>query len=242
MSRLLDLFLPGPQVALAAGGAGLAAGLASAAISAWTRRVLGMRTADTRKLFHFLIFSGALVVQVIWETPGTAAYGSVVAALVFLAVLRGEGDPFFEALARPTDRPRRGLFVVVPLLSTAVGGVTSNLVAGEFAAVGYLVAGWGDAVAEPVGVRWGRHRYRVPSLAGVPAERSLEGSASVLVVGSVAAWAAVVLLGYGGWAAVLVAAACGVAATAVEAVSHHGLDNFTLQVAASLVAALLLGG
>jgi len=36
--------------------------------------------------------------------------------------------------------------------------------------------GWGDAVGEPVGTRFGRHPYRVPSLAGVPATRTLEGS------------------------------------------------------------------
>ena len=35
---------------------------------------------------------------------------------------------------------------------------------------------------------------------------------------------------------------CGVVAAGVEAVSHHGLDNLTLQVAASGTAALLAAG
>ena len=187
MNRLFELFLPGPQVGLAAGTVGLLGGLAAAFAAARARK-LGVPTPDTRKIFHFLVFSGALLVQVAWGSPGTVAYGSAVALLVLGAVLRGEGNPLFEAVARPSDRPRRGLFVVVPLVSTAVGGVAANLLTGDFALVGYLVAGWGDAVAEPVGVRWGRHPYRVPSLAGVTAHRSVEGSAAVLVAGTAAAW------------------------------------------------------
>jgi phytol kinase len=96
-------------------------------------------------------------------------------------------------------------------------------------------------VGEPVGTRWGRHRYRVPSLAGVKATRSLEGSAAVLVVG--ASGAALVLLGAGvPWpTAVGVGLACGVGGAAVEAFSTHGLDNLTVQVAAAAIAWWLLG-
>ncbi|MDX1567915.1 MAG: hypothetical protein R3223_08950, partial [Longimicrobiales bacterium] len=146
----------------------------------------------------------------------------------------------FESLARPTDAPRRGTFVVVPLLATAIGGVVSNLFWGNYAMVGYLVAGWGDAIAEPVGTRWGRHRYQVPSFGGVSAERSLEGSTAVLFAGGLAAAAALSLLGAGGWTLIGAATTCAVVATALEAVSHHGLDNLTLQVAASWTAAALL--
>lgn len=127
------------------------------------------------------------------------------------------------------------------LIATAAGGAISYLVAGRFAVVGYLVTGWGDAVAEPVGVRWGRHPYRVPSLAGVPAHRSLEGSAAVLVAGTISAWIALRLLGFAGGAAVSAALACGAAATFVEAVSHHGTDNLTLQIVGSVTPLLLLG-
>jgi len=125
-------------------------------------------------------------------------------------------------------------------VTTAVGGLASALLAGPFASVGYLAAGWGDAVGEPVGARWGRHPYRVPSLAGVPATRTIEGSAAVFVVASVGSMLALWSLGFGGtavWAGVV----CGAVAALVEAVSHHGLDNLTVQVAASLVALWLLG-
>lgn len=218
---------------------GLGLGVSAAIVASWMR-MRGTRVPYTRKVFHFVIFTGAAAAHAWWGLPGTNVYGGVVALLVLAAVAMGEGHPFYEALARDTDRPRRSLFVVVPLVMTAVGGLASALLAGPYAAVGYLVAGWGDAVGEPVGSRWGRHRYRVPSLGGVPAERSFEGSAAVLLAAWLAAaaalWSLEVQHGL-----LVVALACAVAGTVAEGVSNHGLDNLTVQVVASLVARLFLG-
>lgn len=228
-------------MALQAGGLGLVVGgLCASAVARLRRR--GVRVAYTRKIFHFGIFSVAAGVHATWGLPGTNAYGVVVALLVLWAVARGEGHGFYEALARDSDRPRRSLFIVVPLVTTAVGGLASALLAGPFASVGYLVAGWGDAVAEPVGSRWGRHPYRVPSLGGVPAERTLEGSLAVLLVGWAAAALGLASIGVEvGSSLALVAAGCAGVGAAVEAVSHHGTDNLTVQVAASVAAVWLAG-
>jgi phytol kinase len=57
---------------------------------------------------------------------------------------------------------------------TAAGGMISNILFGKLAVVGYVVTGWGDAVGEPVGTRWGNHRYRVPTLTGIKCHRSLD--------------------------------------------------------------------
>jgi len=235
----LEPFLPGwmmlvvgvPVAALYSG--------AAAALAGWLRSHCKVRAPYTRKVFHFTIFSGAAVVHASWGLPGTNVYGVVVALIVLASVAAGDGNPLYKALGRDTDRPRRSLFIVVPLVMTAVGGLASALLAGPYAGVGYLVAGWGDAVGEPVGSRWGRHRYRVPSLAGVPAERSLEGSAAVFLMAwlaaAVALWAIGVSEGL-----VIIALACAAAGAAAEAVSNHGLDNLTVQVVASMVAAWLV--
>jgi phytol kinase len=237
LEHLAAAILPDPRTAMAAALVALLVGGAGAAAAARLRSD-GMQVAYTRKVFHFVIFTAAAGVHAGFGLPGTMVFGTVIAALVVGAVLRGDGHPFYEALARDRDRPHRTLFIVVPLITTAVGGLVSALVAGPFASVGYLAAGWGDAVGEPVGARWGRHRYRVPSLAGVPATRSWEGSAAVLVVASVGS--GVALGGLGGvpwWGAV----ACGAVAAAVEGVSNHGLDNLTVQIVPSVVASLLFG-
>ena len=204
----LEYWVPGAAVAVRAVGVGLAMGAMAAASAAWMRR-RGMRVPYTRKIFHFAIFSGAAGVHAYWGLPGTNVYGATVALMVLAAVVAGDGNPLYEALGRDTDRPRRSLFIVVPLVMTAIGGLTSAVLAGPYAGVGYLVAGWGDAVGEPVGSRWGKHRYRVPSLAGVPAERSLEGSAAVFVVAWLAASVALWMIGVE-QGLVLIALACAV--------------------------------
>ena len=224
---------------LQVGAVAAAAGVAGAvwAVS-WRRR--GTKVAYTRKLFHLVVFSVAAVVHVVWELPGTVVFGTVITGIVLAAVASGDGHPFYEALARESDRPHRTLFIVIPLFTTAAGGLMSALLVGPYASVGYLAAGWGDAAGEPVGARWGRHEYRVPSLAGVPAHRTLEGSAAVFLV----AWlgSAIALWSLGAASEALsVGLACGVAAAVVEAGSNHGLDNFTVQVAASLTAMWLAG-
>lgn len=239
VTRLADRWLPSLRLAVVAGPGMLAYTVAAARGVGWLRATRGVAAPYTRKIFHFLTFTTAGAVHLAWGRPGVVLFGAVVAAWVLVAVARGDGDPFYEALARPRDAPRRTLFILVPLATTALGGVVANLLFPKVAHVGYLVSGWGDASAEPVGELWGRHRYSVPSLAGVSATRSLEGSASVLAVGSVAATLALAAGGAPAPRAVAAGLACGVAATGVEAVSNHGVDNFTVQVAAAAVAAAL---
>ena len=94
---------------------------------------------------------------------------------------------------------------------------------------------------EPVGTRWGKHRYKVPSLFGLSATRSLEGSTAVAIAGSLAAMLALMVAGFPLPVAAGTALACGLLGCAVEAISHHGLDNLTIQLAGAGVARMLLG-
>ncbi len=238
--RWIRAFLPSSGLAAWLVPASAAYAIAAAALCGWLRVSRGVRVPYTRKVFHFFIFTMASAVQVRWGLPGTVVFGSVVALLVLLAVARGEGFPFYEAIARPTDEPHRTLFILVPLATTAAGGLAASLLFPGAGHIGYLVAGWGDAVGEPVGSRWGRHRYTVPSLVGVRATRSIEGSAAVLLLGALAAFLGLWLGGLAPGRALAVGAACGGVGAAVESVSSHGLDNFTVQLAAAGTAFLLM--
>jgi len=199
-----------------------------------------MRTPYTRKIFHFLIFSTAGIFQYRFGLPLVVLFGSIVSLIVLATVVAGEGFIMYEALARESDRPHRTLFVLVPLLTTALGGVLINLFFPNFAFIGYLVGGWGDAVGEPVGTRWGKHRYAVPSLMGVPAQRSLEGSTAVVVVSTVISFIGLYAFHYPVPIALGTAILCGIGSAAVEAISNHGLDNLTIQVAAAGIASVVL--
>jgi phytol kinase len=212
----------------------------AAGFAGWLRCSRDVRAPYTRKTFHFLIFTAAGILHLAGGLPLVALFGSIVTCAVLYAVWRGEGFPFYEAMARPTDAPRQKLFILVPLATTAIGGLLANLFFGPFAYIGYLVGGWGDAVGEPVGTAFGRHRYRVLSLAGVPATRSLEGSTAVFIAGAVVAFLALLASGTTAAAALGVGLACAAVATVVEAFSNHGLDNLTIQIAAAGTAFLLL--
>ena len=240
LGRLARSWLPRPWMVRDLTVPLLAYAAASAALAGWLRQRRGVRAAYTRKVFHFAVFNAAAALQLLWGRSAVVLFGLVVSALILAAVARGEGFGFYEALARPEDAPHRSLFILVPLATTAAGGVLANLLFPGMAYVGYAVAGWGDAVGEPVGSAWGRHPYRVPSLAGVPATRTLEGSAAVAVCGALAAAAGLALAGLPAGRALGAGAACGMGAAIVEAASHHGLDNLTVQVAAAGLAAWLV--
>ena len=215
-------------------------------LSAWLRTTRGWRDGDTRKVFHFAVFTAAAVLYVLRDVRSVNVLGGVTALLVLFAVWRGEGFAFYEALARQKDRPQRSFYVLLPLAATAAGGIASTALFGDAAVFGFVASGWGDAVAEPIGIRFGRHEYRVPAFGrGVRSTRSFEGSAAVFtacLLGSTALFCAGGLgaeasLGTQAGTAFAIAAAC----CLVEAISPHGLDNLTLQVTGSAVAAALLG-
>jgi len=197
----------------------------------------GVRTGFTRKFLHFGIFGAACGLSIALDVRAVNLLGGIGAVVIAFAIWRGEGHPFYEAIARESDTPRRTMFVVVPFAATVAGGIASSWLFGPLAAVGYLVAGCGDAIAEPVGLRWGRHRYRTPSFGtSEPTERSIEGSASVFVVSLIAAFVLFTQAALGvdttSQAATIALAVAG-AATIIEAVSPHGLDNLTVQLAAA---------
>ena len=182
----------------------------------------------------------AAVLQFAVGYSGVVLFGGLVSLCVLYACYRGPRFPFYEAMARPKDAPHQTLYILVPLLCTALGGVVSNLLFAQYAAVGYLIAGWGDAAGEPVGTRWGKHKYKVRSLGSVPAVRSLEGSAAVFLVGSIVAFAACLVYHLAPSHALIVALFCGITGAIVEAFSNHGLDNFTIQVATAGMAYLMM--
>lgn len=213
-------------------------------LSGWLKRYRKWQTGYTRKVFHFLIFISAAVVQSILGLQVLCVFGLAVSAMVFLAVLLGNGNMLYEALAREKDTPHRTHYIVVPYFATLIGGTLVNTYFGSVAIAGYLITGFADAIAEPIGTRFGRHSYRVPSLKSVTSIRSIEGSSAVFLACFPALVLAFILTpelqfhtGQLPFIAVL-ALAC----TLVEAASPHGWDNALLQLVPSAILAYGLGG
>jgi len=195
----------------------------------------------SRKVFHSGIFTGAVPAQLLQGFWGIVVYGFVLTLIVLLAVWRGPGLPFYDALTRPGAGGDSRRNVLTPLVSTAFGGLLATLLVGSFAVVGYLVCGWGDAAGEPVGERWGRHRYAFLFKRDRGRTRSVEGSLAVFLFGSVGAGVALGLLGFSYPQALGGALVCGATGGVAEAFSGPRTDNLWVQLLPSLVAWWLLG-
>jgi phytol kinase len=243
--RILHFFVdnvPDARTAVIFGPPALAWAAACLLLAGLLKRRANWKTGYTRKLFHFLIFGSVVIVHSISGALGVCLFGGVTTLVVAYAVFRGPGDILYEAMAREKDAPRRTHFIVVPYFATLLGGLATNMLFPATAVFGYLVAGVGDAAAEPVGTMFGRHEYRVPSIRGVRATRTLEGSAAVLLTSMLS------LLLYMAFSGKLTlsAASCwtvawiSMLATIVEAVSPHGWDNTTMQVIPALLGAMWL--
>ena len=220
-----------PCLALWIWGSGLLAG--------WLKLNRGARTADTRKLIHFSVFSLAALLKGTMGTSAVNLAGLLAAVYIAFCLWRGSGSLFFEAMARESDRPRRSLHILIPFLATAAGGITAISAFGNFAVFGFAICGLADAVAEPIGVRLGKRRYRTWNLPGCgDSYRSIEGSLAVFVASFIAAaivqYTALTPLQPVSFSdSLLPAAAIAAVAALIEAISPHGTDNFTLQVGIS---------
>lgn len=200
-----------------------------------------LRTGLSRKTFHFLIFSLSAIIQFKLGLPFLCLFGAGVSVTVFISLFKGAGNILFEAIARESDHPYRALLIVVPYLATLVGGLTSNMLFGPFAIIGYMVCGVGDASGEVIGVRFGKHPYRIKfGRIFLSSAKTLEGSAAVLLF----SWSGCVLAGLLAGVvnipelllnSVLVA----LLSVVVEAVSPRGTDNFTMQLIPSYVFSIL---
>ena len=236
--------LPGPTTLALGGPVALLWATACLMVAGVMKTRGGVRTGYTRKVFHFLIFGTVTVVHWLWGTPGVCLFGGMTSLVVGYALVRGSGHFMYEAMAREKDAPRRTYYIVVSYFATLVGGLLSNIFFPATAVFGYLVAGLGDAIAEPVGTRFGRHKYRVPAIRGVRAVRSVEGSCSVLVVSALSLIVCVAVSGQAAMSGVALLWVVGIAvvSTLVEAMSPHGWDNATMQVVPALLGRVLFGG
>lgn len=162
----------------------------------------GVKVNYTRKINFFAIFLMPLLLA--WMFPSeksfwTIALRSLIAAgmlIVLLGPVRTRVPMFatmFRSFDRPEDRPHTllwlstqiivGNLVLVPMSWLFAGRGISELMF-----VPVLIHGIGDGLAEPVGIRWGRHRYTTRAFLSRDRRftRSYEGSACVLITGLLA--------------------------------------------------------
>jgi len=163
----------------------------------------GIRVNYTRKILHFTLFFTPLVLYEWLPFPG-GLHTAFLSGMVYLGTLALVSEPMrrrfpglavvFAAMDRPEDRPHtlrwlwtQGLATYVVLLAMLTA--LSHYGKVPLIYITVLVAAIGDGLAEPVGVRFGRHTYTTRALfTDRRYTRSLEGSACVLASGFLAVY------------------------------------------------------
>lgn len=194
----------------------------------------------SRKFFHFFIFSLSGIIQYLYGVGGVFILGWSVSFHLLHIIVLGTRSRYYHLLGRPEDAPQTTKLIIFPYLATFLGGVFNNIIFGPAAVIaGYLVVGLGDAVGEPVGTRWGRHRYPVINLGrGVKTTRSWEGSLAVFLVCILSFVMVMVSYDYPLEMHKIIIAA--LLAAIIEGISPHGWDNFTSQVTGAILMHFLL--
>lgn len=197
-----------------------------------------MRVHDTRKVMHFCLFLAPVAIGAVLQherTPIVFALSGLsflISLLVLVEPIRRRVpllETAFAAIDRPEDRPHSLAWMITQLLGDyAAISLSAWWLAGyghpQLIFVVALAICFGDGLAEPIGVRYGRHRYPVPSLArGRQYHRSVEGSAVVLL----ASLAVVLACGSQFPTGTFVAAAIAlpIALTLAEALAPHTWDG-----------------
>ncbi|KAI9983536.1 hypothetical protein PInf_007601 [Phytophthora infestans] len=150
----------------------------------------------TRKLQHFAAYMVPLVIKSEYSGPIALAWGDFFTMMGFLVLIKPirEHSKFFmlqfNSLDRPEDRPNTLKWIIVG--NIAPGMFILMFFKWLFAAQGALtfilvfITGIGDGLAEPVGITWGRHKYKTRScFSKNKYTRSWEGSACVFLSGLV---------------------------------------------------------
>ena len=205
-------------------------------LGVWVLRC-GVKVNYTRKINHFALMIVPLAAAPL--LPYEPNLWTITATLVVFVIMTGifvgpirerisMVKTAFASVDRPEDQPHTLLWIITQ--AVAAYAVLMGLFLllrwlghPELVAVPLIVTGIGDGLAEPVGVRFGRHQYRVPSLArGRVYVRSLEGSACVFLIGLLTVLAFSGGISRPQWIALLVVLP--LLMTFVEAISPHSWD------------------
>ncbi|RHZ38387.1 hypothetical protein DYB31_013488 [Aphanomyces astaci] len=150
----------------------------------------------TRKLQHFAAYMVPLVLHTNFHGPLALAWGDFFTMIGFLMLIKPVREALavfmlqFNSLDRPEDRPHTLKWIIA-------GNIAPGLLIlmffkwlfaenGDLVYIIVFITGIGDGLAEPVGIMWGKHKYKTTACFSSRAyTRSWEGSACVFLSGMI---------------------------------------------------------
>jgi len=213
-------------------------------LSAW---VLGklkicyeIKTNYTRKANHIIVWFVPYVVDSIISVSETTLSNIWNIALAVLGLViwtepirnldkTGFIETTFLAIDRPEDRPNTLKWITYQGIGLGLTLIPFSILFNEFDKPNYIlvplmIITFGDGLAEPIGIRFGKHKYKVKAIGSTEEyTRSVEGSACVFL-------SAVTILSilhneFNDYELITNMIILPIIATLTEALSPHTLDN-----------------
>lgn len=156
----------------------------------------GVKVNYTRKINHFTLFLIPIMLNwgyAVQETSILFVIGAALAVIKFIFYIKPIRDrvPFIKMMFRSFDRPEDRPYTLLWISSQTAAGYMVTIPMGIIFAhhdllplvlIPILIYGIGDGLAEPVGVRFGKHKYNAYALfTRKKYYRTLEGSACVYI-------------------------------------------------------------
>jgi len=198
------------------------------------RKSLSLSSNFTRKVIHVGVGNWIFL----WPFAFDHWYAILVPPALFVVLnyvsYRRE---LFKAMERKEKAGGLGT-VYYAITLTIIAPIAMLLGVSWIAASTIMLMAWADGLADPIGRRYGKHKYRIAG-----STKSLEGSLGFFMIGVCAV--AATLFFFGAFSALpavnIPIFALGIAAlgTLIEAVSPAGTDNLTVPIVSFLVALTL---
>ena len=185
----------------------------------------------SRKFIHIGVSNWWIIAMIFFNSN---IYAAIVPGLFVIVNYISYKKQVFKAMER--DGSKNDLGTVYFALSLLILALITfkNTEFSYIGALGILVMGYGDGLAAIIGVKYGKHKFKV-----FGNEKSLEGSLAMFVFSFVVSVS--LLYTFNPINVILFSLIVAILSTILEAFSPYGLDNLTVPLGTSLIYYLLIG-
>ena len=185
---------------------------------------------DSRKFIHVGVANWWIVAMIFFDNN---IYASIVPGLFVVINYISYKKQIFKAMER--DGSKKDLGTVYYAISLMILSLITfkNIEFSYIGALGILIMGYGDGFAAIIGVKYGKHKFKV-----LGNNKSFEGSLAMFLFSFIVALS--ILFIFNPVNMILYSLILAVVATILELFSPYGFDNLTVPLGTSLLYYLLV--
>lgn len=200
------------------------------AISSILTKLKVLSNEGSRKFIHVGVSNWWIIAMIFFSSN---IYAAIVPGLFVIVNYISYKKQVFKAMER--DGSKNDLGTVYFALSLLILALITfkNIEFSYIGALGILIMGYGDGLAAVVGVKYGKHKFKV-----MGNEKSLEGSLTMFFFAFVVSVSLLYI--FNPINVILFSLIIAIISTILEVLSTYGLDNLTVPLGTSLIYYLLI--